>query len=75
MAKIYEVQVDHEADGSIKIAPPRRGGRWAWGLLLAVFLISGAAIGLAASAGAFSNAIEVAQNGLAASETGDTATN
>ena len=75
MAKIYEARIDHDALEAIEIAPPKREGGWLWGLLLVAFLIGGAAVGLTLATGSLSNAVQVAQNGFAANETGDTATN
>ena len=75
MAKIYEARIDHDEVDAIEVAPPTREGGWIWGLLLVAFLVTGATVGLTMATGSFSNAVQVAQNGFATNETGDTATN
>lgn len=77
MAKIYEarIDVDDPVGGIIEVAPPRREGRWIWGLVFAVFLIGGATLGLTLATGSFTNAVQVAQAGFATDGTSETATN
>jgi len=75
MAKIYEARIDHDALEGIEVAPPKREGRWVWGLLFVVLLVAGATLGLTLATGSLSNAVEVAQASFAADGMGDTATN
>ena len=75
MAKICEARIDQDAVQGIEVAPPKREGGWVWALVFAVFLVSGAALGLSLATGSLSNAVEVAQAGFAGDGTGETATN
>jgi hypothetical protein len=75
MAKIYEARIDHDALEGIEAAPPKREGRWVWGLLFVVLLGAGVTSGLTLATGSLLNAIEVAQASFAADGMGDTATN
>ncbi len=73
MAKIFEAHIDHDALGAIEVAPATSYGGWLWGALFVAFMAAGIATGLTLATG--SNAVEVAQNGLATTETGELATN
>ena len=75
MARIYEARIDHDALEDIEVAPPGRERGWVWALVFAVFLISGAALGLSLATGSLSNAVEIAQNGFATDGIGETAAN
>ena len=75
MAKIYEARIDQDALEGIEVAPPKREGRWVWGLLFVVLLGAGVILGLTLATGSLSNAIEVTQASFAADGMGDTATN
>jgi len=75
MAKIYEAHIDHDALDAIEVAPATSHGGWLWGALFVAFMAVGIATGLTLASGSFSNAVEVAQNGFATTETGELATN